>query len=141
MVREQNFFKVFENHIFNTIRTFMPAQIISYDKERMVADVQPSFLLSSDEGGNSKGVKMGMLQDVPVTNFRLECEEKVWTGNGNDDESVTKIYTPVYEQGDMVMLAICDRNTDNMQPGSFLPNSTKKFSVNDAVVIGGWMLK
>lgn len=140
--RSKNFFDVYANYIFNTIRTFTPGIIVSYDKEKMVADVQPSILLIPDEGNTP--VKMGMLQDVPVINHRFEYLEEVGKGEGNahyhEEELRTRIMTPVFKPGDVVMLAICDRNIDNLQKGLFVANSSKKFSMNDAVIIGGWNL-
>lgn len=142
--KDNNFFKVFEDYIFGSIRTFMPAQVLSFDKQSMTADVQPAFLMTPDIGIDP--VKMGMLQDVPVINHRFEYLEEKYTGSGaigdhqHTEELVTRIMTPIYKKGDMVMLAICDRNIDNLQKGLFLPNSSKKFSVNDAVIIGGWSL-
>lgn len=140
--RSKNFFDVYANYIFNTIRTFTPGIIVSYDKEKMVADVQPSILLIPDEGNTP--VKMGMLQDVPVLNHRFEYLEEVGIGQGishyHEEELRTRIMTPVFKTGDVVMLAICDRNIDNLQKGLFVANSSKKFSMNDAVIIGGWNL-
>lgn len=140
--RSKNFFDVYANYIFNTIRTFTPGIIISYDKGKMVADVQPSVLLIPDEGNTP--VKMGMLQDVPVINHRFEYLEEVGYETGlshyHQEELKTRIMTPVFKPGDVVMLAICDRNIDNLQKGLFVANSSKKFSMNDAVIIGGWNL-
>lgn len=143
MARQKDFFKVYSNFLLSSVRTFMPAIVLSYDKANMVADVQPSFLMTQDNG--KEPVKMGMLQDVPVLMQRFECYEELYTGSGEHDHShtdtlVTKKYIPVYQPGDVVMLAICDRNIDNLRHGTFLPNSNKKFSVTDAVVIGGWQL-
>lgn len=140
--RSKNFFDVYANYIFNTIRTFTPGIIVSYDKGKMVADVQPSILLIPDEGNTP--VKMGMLQDVPVINHRFEYLEEVGRGSGlshyHEEELKTRIMTPIFKPGDVVMLAICDRNIDNLQKGLFVANSSKKFSMNDAVIIGGWNL-
>lgn len=140
--RSKNFFDVYANYIFNTIRTFTPGIIVSYDKGKMVADVQPSILLIPDEGNTP--VKMGMLQDVPVLNHRFEYLEDVGYGTGDGhyhtEELKTRIMTPVFKPGDVVMLAICDRNIDNLQKGLFVANSSKKFSMNDAVIVGGWNL-
>lgn len=140
--RGKNFFNVYANYIFNTIRTFTPGIIVNYNKENMVADVQPSILLIPDEGNTP--VKMGMLQDVPVINHRFEFLDDVRIGQGMDhyheEKFVTRIMTPIFKPGDVVMLAICDRNIDNLQKGLFVANSSKKFSMNDAVIIGGWNL-
>lgn len=133
--KKKDFFKTFEEYIKREIRTTLPAKIISFDKSTMTADVLPLFLMDTDD--NKQPVKMGVLQDLPVLGFRFEFMENV----EGVETLVEKNFTPVYKKDDVVFISICDRNMDNFQDVPFLPNSSKKFSLHDAIVIGGYKLQ
>lgn len=129
-MKEKDFFKVYERAIKQSIRTTMPAQIVSYNASAMTADVQPLFLQKQDTGGV---IKMGVLQDLPVLQHRMAFT------NAHGERS-EQVFAPVYKKGDIVFISVCDRNMDNFQKGLFAPNSDIIFSVHDAVVLGGYQL-
>lgn len=133
-MKQQNFWKNLSDSIKRDIRTTIPAKVISFNESKMVADVQPLFLMIPDEGQTP--VKMGMLQDVPIQEFRFKFSENV---NGVESE-VVKTFKPIYKAGDVVILNIFDRNIDNLQKEPFVPNSRRMFNPNDAIITGGWQL-
>lgn len=130
MSKSMQFMKFFEKKIKTTIRTFMPAQIVSFNADEETADVQPLFLETLED--DEKPYKMPMLEDVPVLSFRLYEDG---AGASND-----KVYKQKYNKGDVVFIAICDRDIDDLQKKPFQPDSTNMFSIKDAVIIGGWNL-
>lgn len=140
--REVDFFKIYSNYIFQSIRTIIPARIERFDATNMLADVQPLLLQTPTDGGQP--VKMGLLQDLPVLNWKFAVEEEVGVGTGlehrHETRVVTRSYKTVYTKGDIVFIGVCDRNIDNLQNQPFLPNSNAKFNVNDAIVLGGWKI-
>ncbi|ATN94279.1 hypothetical protein [Lysinibacillus phage vB_LspM-01] len=126
MSNQTEFYNIFRDYIMRSIRTTLPCVVISYDKARQVANLQPSFLMMDDDG---KPVKMGMLQDVPVLVNRFEVD------------GVEKVYVPIYKPGETVFISVADRSIDDLQNGTFLPQSARLFNLNDAIVIGGWNLQ
>lgn len=130
MAKSVQFMKAFEDRIKSSIRTFMPGQIVSFDNTNQEADVQPLYLenlFDEDMPG-----KMPMLESVPVISFNLYQEDS--------GESTAKVFKQSYKRGDVVFIAICDRDIDELQKKPFAPDSKKKFSLKDAVIIGGWNL-
>lgn len=121
------FFDNFAENIKSSIRTFMPAFIISYDKSSNTADVQPSYLMTSD---SKTSYEIPMLQSVPILSFKLK--EK-----GSD---VSKVYEQDFKNGDLVFLAICDRDIDELEEKKFYPDSKRMFNPVDAVIVGGFNL-
>lgn len=127
---KKDFFDIYARSIKQSIRTTMPAKIISFDKNKMTATVQPLFLQKEDSGGV---VKMGVLEDLPVLQHRMSFVNA-------DGVNSTQVFGIVYKPGDTVFISVCDRNMDDFQKGFFAPNSSRLFSVHDAVVIGGYQL-
>lgn len=121
------FFDSFSENIKKSIRTFIPAFVVNYDKKKNEADVQPSYLISN-EGGMS--YEIPMLQSVPTLSFKLK----------EDGSDATKVYHQEYKEGDIVMLAICDRDIDELGEKKFYPDSSRMFNPVDAVIIGGYNL-
>lgn len=126
MSNQTQFYAIFKDNIMRSIRTTLPCVVVSYNKSKQVADLQPSFLMMDDKG---VPVKMGMLQEVPVLVNRFEIG------------GVEQVYVPVYKPGDTVFISVADRSIDDLQNGTFLPQSARLFNLNDAVIIGGWQLK
>lgn len=126
MSNQTEFYAIFKDNIMRSIRTTLPCVVISYDKEKQVANLQPSFLMMDEKG---KPIKSGMLQDVPVLVNRFEIG------------GVEQVYVPIYKPGETVFVSVADRSIDDLQNGTFMPQSSRLFNLNDAIIIGGWNLK
>lgn len=122
-----NFFDNFANRIKSDIRTFVPAFVVSYDKTNNTADVQPSYLMTSD---SKTSYEIPMLQDVPILSFNLRKK-------GTETKEV---YLQDFNNGDIVLLAICDRDIDELGEKRFYPDSSRMFNPVDAVIVGGYNL-
>lgn len=105
----------------------MPAFVVSYDKAHNTADVQPSYLMTSD---SKTSYEIPMLQDVPILSFNLRKK-------GTDTKEV---YLQDFNNGDIVLLAICDRDIDELGEKRFYPDSSRMFNPVDAVIVGGYNL-
>lgn len=127
MSNSTNFYDTFSNNIKKSIRTFMPGVIVSYDKNRNEADVQPSYLAQNEAG---MSYEIPMLQSVPIISFNLR--EK--------GTNTSRVYVQDFGTGDIVMLAICDRAIDDLEEKKFYPDSERMFNPVDAVIIGGYNL-
>ena len=101
--------------ISNSINNCMIARIEKYDSSNMKADVVP--LIKSED---SKDVSM--LIEVPVSLIKAGGF----------------IIRPPYKKGDIVVVVFADRDIDNVLLSGKVssPNSTRKHSLDDAIVVG-----
>lgn len=121
------FFSNFAEGIKRDIRTFIPAFVVSYDKKNNEADVQPSYLTENEHG---MSYEIPMLQSVPILSFKLR--EK--------GTEINRVYEQDFKAGDLVFLAICDRDIDELGEKKFYPDSQRLFNPVDAVIVGGFNL-
>lgn len=127
MSMSTTFFDNFAKRIKSDIRTFIPAFVVSYNKANNTADVQPSYLMTSD---SKTSYEIPMLQDVPILSFNLRRK----------NTTTSDVYVQDFNSGDIVLLAICDRDIDELGERRFYPDSERMFNPVDAVILGGYNL-
>lgn len=111
------------DQILADVHTVLPAEVVSYNRSKQTATVQPSLQRGYDEGGSVVVVNLPQIVNVPVAHPRAGgC----W------------IHLPI-DKGDAVMLIISERSLDNWkaQGGISDPADRRKFNLTDAVAIPG----
>lgn len=136
------------NNIYTNIDVGFPARVISYDKKRHVADIQPLFNFSD-------GTKKAQLLDIPVAENcyivdeileRLKPDFSAIDSNSSlPEHSKTNLvkHLPkkkLMRKGVLVTVLVLDRDMDNWKGGrnadEFTPASNRTHDINDAVIIG-----
>ena len=117
-----NFLDGLIDGFLSDVHTSMPALIERFDPQTMKADVKPLFR-KKFKGENAQS--MPLISNVPVATFRAGGF----------------IIRPPYKKGDKVLLVFSERALDNViSTGKEAdPEFARKFSLDDAVVIGGIM--
>lgn len=104
------------------LNTAMPCRVISYDESKRRASVQPLFMVK--EVGRAPEA-LPPIQDVPVLKQRFKL------GAGEPQE-----YVPVYEPGDVVLVAFAQRAIDDVLGGQMAYPGTRRHDLTDAVILG-----
>lgn len=107
------------------LHTWMPGQVIAYDKNRQRADVQPLIQRGyTDEDGSRVPEALPVVTDVPMMFI------------GNDASGIT---WPI-KVGDVVKLDFCEASLDLWLAnggGNVDPNDDRRHSISDAVAAQG----
>lgn len=122
MDNAMNFMRKLGESIINGINSSMLGKIESFDSSTMKADVSP-LVNSVNKAGESQS--MPLLVQVPVSFLKAG----------------PFIIRPPYKPGDIVLVVFADSDIDNaLLSGSVsTPNSTRKHSLDDAIVVGSIM--
>jgi len=116
MPRFTNFLKKLVDDKAEDIQQGMIAEILSFDKEKFRADIQPQLTV-----GESGSELIAAIPDVPV--------QALYAGG--------YYIRPEYKPGDLVWVAFATHDTDAALDGNVRPASPKTFGLENAVVIGG----
>lgn len=116
------------NKLINTklssLYTVLPGIIISYDSNTNTCSVRPSI---KKRFRDNAVVSQPILNNVPVLLFQT---------------STSIISTPLVK-GDTVLIVFCQRSLDEWKnkDGEVLPEDSRKFDINDAIVLPGFLRK
>lgn len=134
---------MFKHAIFSEFKSTYLARVVSYDRKKHIADIQPLANLSN-------GQESAQYLDVPVAEScyildevldRLQSEfSKVDSMKHSTSNLVGKYPKRHFmRKGVPVIVAVLDRDMDNWKGGSnadtFDPNSSRLHDGNDSVVI------
>lgn len=110
------------NSIVNGINNCMLGKVESFDASTMKADISPLISNANADGGYAN---MSMLVEVPVSFLKAG----------------PFVIRPPYKAGDIVLIVFADSDIDNalLSGAASTPNSTRKHSLDDAIVVGGIM--
>lgn len=116
------FMKNLSGNIAGGINNCMMAKIESFDATTMKADVIPLVRIRNKEGNIENG---SMLIEVPVSFLKAG----------------PFLIRPPYKPGDIVVVLFADSDIENVLLSGDIsnPNSTRKHSLDDAIVIGSIM--
>ncbi|MBD5430149.1 hypothetical protein [Lactobacillus sp.] len=124
-----------------SIKVACLARVVSYNKNKHVADIVP--LVTSSEGEVS-----AQLLDVPVSRNCYEFDEYLekiksdYRTLDNNPKISTSLLSsipskPAMKKGAVVLVVFMDKNHDNWEgSNNFKPNTTRLHSINDAMIIG-----
>lgn len=112
-----DFFNKLSGNLVNGINSCMLGKIETFDASKMKANVIP--LVKNKDGDKP------MLIEIPVSFIKAG----------------SFLIRPPYKKGDIVLVVFADEDIDNvLLSGSVSePNSTRKHSLDDAIVVGGIM--
>ncbi len=112
-----DFFNKLSGSLVNEINSCMLGRIETFDASKMKANVVP---LVKNKDGNKP-----MLIEVPVSFIKAG----------------PFLIRPPYKKGDIVLVVFADEDIDNVLLSGNVsePNSTRKHSLDDAIVVGGVM--
>lgn len=166
MAQSAMFFETFKQQMMLSINTSLPCRVLSYDKERRMATVQPLFQMK-EVGQNPQN--MSIIEDVPVLWQRYEVQRKQpidvsikegahthsggehsqYSGNGSHshtggahEHTEMRILeeldmVPVLKAGDVVLAVCAQRALDDALDGKPVYAGTSRIlSVQDAVIVG-----
>lgn len=110
-----DFFSNLVGGMSNQINGAMVGRIERFNASEMKADILPLIK-------DSDGSQLGLLIEVPVSMLRAGGF----------------VIRPPYKKGDIVLVVFVDRDMDNflLSGKPSMPNSTRKHSLDDAVVVG-----
>ena len=112
-----DFFNKLSGSLVNEINSCMLGRIETFDASKMKANVVP---LVKNKDGNKP-----MLIEVPVSFIKAG----------------PFLIRPPYKKGDIVLVVFADEDIDNVLLSGNIsePNSTRKHSLDDAIIVGGIM--
>jgi len=112
-----DFFNKLSGNLVNGINSCMLGRIETFDASKMKANVIP--LVKSKDGDKP------MLIEIPVSFIKAG----------------SFLIRPPYKKGDIVLVVFADEDIDNVLLSGNIsePNSTRKHSLDDAIVVGGIM--
>ena len=112
-----DFFNKLSGNLVNGINSCMLGRIETFDASKMKANVVP---LVKNKGNNKP-----LLIEVPVSFLKAG----------------PFVIRPPYKKGDIVLVVFADEDIDNVLLSGNVsePNSTRKHSLDDAIVVGGIM--
>lgn len=114
---------VIEEKLLN-LHTTMPAKVLTYDEAAKRATVQPLYL--TKEIGAPAPVLLPVIENVPVVGWRVR----------NADGTAAMI-EPIFQAGDIVYLAFCERALDEVLGGrAAYPSINRRHNLTDAVILG-----
>lgn len=112
-----------------SINTSMPCKVVSYNKSKRTAKIQPLFM--TKEVGHEPE-ELPPISDVPVLFQRFEFVDM---DNGNN--TVTRDFIPVLKKDDVVLVVFSQRALDNAMNGRIsYPGIHRHHDLQDAVVVG-----
>lgn len=134
--------KAFEaniERIFGGIHTGFPAIVVSYDKDKHTATLQPVYKYDDGES-------YPQIQNVPVAKFKTKIKKvKENTGDASGEgvhnhtietEEETKEFKLFLEEGDLVFCVCSEKSIDSMASKQVHnPQSKRTFNLSDAIVI------
>ena len=111
------FFNKLSGNLVNGINSCMLGRIETFDASKMKANVIP--LVKNKDGDKP------MLIEIPVSFIKAG----------------SFLIRPPYKKGDIVLVVFADEDIDNVLLSGNIsePNSTRKHSLDDAIVVGGIM--
>lgn len=117
-----NFFYKLSNGIINGINNCMLGKIDNFNSKTMKADIMP-LVKKRYENGEVENVSL--LIEVPVSAMKAG----------------PFVIRPPYRKGDIVLVVFADSDIENalLSGDVSKPNSTRKHSLDDAIVVGGVM--
>jgi hypothetical protein len=112
-----DFFNKLSGNLVNGINSCMLGKIEAFDSSKMKANVIP--LVKNKDGDKP------MLIEVPISFIKAG----------------PFLIRPPYKKGDIVLVVFADEDIDNVLLSGNIsePNSTRKHSLDDAIVVGGIM--
>lgn len=115
----EDYFDTYKTIMLNSIHTFLPGIIISFNGEKMEATVLP-------------------LAKTKINGIEIEPQEIERCPVLYPNDSTFSIRHP-YQSGDMVLLGFCENSLEKIlktgQPESI--STEEKFNITDAIVLGG----
>jgi len=125
-----------KGYILN-LHTSMPCKVLEFDANEMTAKIQPLYKYKER---NQEPVTRSPVEGVPVLYQRFKTVDTRATSEDPlqySDKEVIREFTPVLEQGDVVMVVFSERALDEVMGGSVAyPSSGRRHNLNDAVIIG-----
>jgi hypothetical protein len=101
------------------LHTAMPCKVLSVSGSE--ATIQPLFMRIDKEGAKP----YSPILSVPWVRHRLMVD------------GITKMYEPVYQSGDKVLVVFSERALDNVLGGKIAdPEFNRRHSIEDAVIVG-----
>ena len=122
MDNAMEFMKNLSGNITGGINNCMMGKIEKFDGETMKADVMPLVRVKSKAGELEE---VSMLIEVPVSFLKAG----------------PFVIRPPYKEGDIVLVVFADNDIENvlLSGDTSNPNSTRKHSLDDAIVVGSIM--
>lgn len=136
------FFKEFKEQLVLSLNTCYPATVLSFDKSKCEATIQPLFM-EKEYGEDPEALEP--LEDIPVLQQRYEIARKainVHIPGGYEDHSKLTFNEPVtlypsLKKGDKVLCVIAQRSLDDVDSGKpYYPGSARVMNLQDSVIVG-----
>lgn len=122
MDNAMEFMSNLSGNVYENLKNCMLCKVEKFDGKKMKAELIPLLRAKTKEG---KYEEVQMLIEVPVSHLKAG----------------PFIIRPPYKQGDIVVVAFTDADIENILLSGDIsnPNSTRKHSLDDAILISGIM--
>lgn len=129
MSEATRFFSNLMHQVAMNINTAMPCKVLSYNKEKRTAKIQPLFMVK--EVGREPE-PLPPIDNVPVLFHRFEFIDL-----DDGEKTVTREFVPVLRSGDVVLAVFAQRALDNVMSGRIAyPGINRHHDLQDAIIVG-----
>lgn len=117
------FLKEFKEQIMLSINIAYPAKVLSFDRDKLLAKIQPLFMTKEY---NEDAEKADVLEDIPVLYYPMRV-----------NNSTVQDYKPDLKSGMVVQCLVNQRSMDDAdvkQP--YNPGKARVMNLQDSVIVG-----
>lgn len=117
------FLKEFKEQIMLSINIAYPAKVLSFDRDKLLAKIQPLFMTKEY---NEDAEKADVLEDIPVLYYPLQV-----------NNSTAQDYKPVLKSGMIVQCLVNQRSMDDAdEKQPYNPGKARVMNLQDSVIVG-----
>lgn len=117
------FLKEFKEQIMLSINIAYPAKVLSFDRDKLLAKIQPLFMTKEY---NEDAEKADVLEDIPVLYYPMRV-----------NNSTAQDYKPDLKSGMVVQCLVNQRSMDDAdEKQPYNPGKARIMNLQDSVIVG-----